>query len=436
MKILDIAIKDMTRSFRSAFALAFMFAIPLLVTGMFYFMLGNIGSDEGFSLPRTKVIVANLDEGGPKMQAGAENLPGGIKADTLGELMVNIFQSEDLSSLLDVTLAPDAATARAAVDKQQAQVAVIIPADFSRQFADLYGKATVEFYQDPTLTIAPGIVKRRSVNQPVQTGQFMDRISGIKIAVDLALDQSETQDYALVGQVVQQYLESKTMQSKDLNQILLDVHQPSNRQQEENPIRRMLGPIMGGMMIFYAFYTGTASAESILKEEEERTLPRLFTTPTSQATILSGKFLAVFTTVLVQVVVLIFAAQLIFGIEWGDSIPLALVLLGLVPSASAFGIFVNSMLKNTKQGGVVFGGVLTMTGMIGMISIFAMNSPVASQLGNSVALLVPQGWVVRGLLQAMNHEPVSELAITTLVLLGWSAAFFIVGVWRFSRRYV
>lgn len=429
MKILDIAIKDMTRSFRSAFALAFMFAIPLLVTCMFYFMLGNIGSDDGFSLPRTKVIVANLDEGGPKMQAGAENLPGGIKADTLGELMVNIFQSEDLSSLLDVTLAPDATTARAAVDKQQAQVAVIIPADFSRQFADLYGKATVEFYQDPTLTIAPGIVKS-IINQ------FMDRISGIKIAVDLALAQSETQDYALVGRVVQQYLESKTMQSKDLNQILLDVHQPSNRQQEENPIRRMLGPIMGGMMIFYAFYTGTASAESILKEEEERTLPRLFTTPTSQATILSGKFLAVFTTVLVQVVVLIFAAQLIFGIEWGDSIPLALVLLGLVPSASAFGIFVNSMLKNTKQGGVVFGGVLTMTGMIGMISIFAMNSPVASQLGNSVALLVPQGWVVRGLLQAMNHELVSELAITTLVLLGWSAVFFIVGVWRFSRRYV
>ncbi len=33
-------------------------------------------------------------------------------------------------------------------------------------------------------------------------------------------------------------------------------------------------------MIFYAFFTGTSTAQSILKEEEERTLPRLFTTPT------------------------------------------------------------------------------------------------------------------------------------------------------------
>ena len=41
MKILDIALKDMTRSFRSMFALIFMFGIPLLMTGMFYFMFGG-----------------------------------------------------------------------------------------------------------------------------------------------------------------------------------------------------------------------------------------------------------------------------------------------------------------------------------------------------------------------------------------------------------
>lgn len=428
MKILDIAIKDMTRSFRSAIALAFMFGVPLLVTGLFYFMFGNIANQDEFSLPRTKVIIANLDQGGPKMQAGTENIPGGLKADTLGELMVNILHSEDMSSLLEVTLASDAASARAAVNTQQAQVAVIIPADFSHQFADLFGKATVEFYQDPTLTIGPSIVK--SI-----LNQFMDRISGIKIAVDQALDQSETVDYALIGEVIQQYLGSKTMQSKNLNEALLDVRPPIKAQTEENPIRRILGPIMGGMMIFYAFYTGTASAESILREEEERTLPRLFTTPTSQATILSGKFLAVFTTVLVQVIVMIAAARLIFGIEWGSPVSLALVVVGLVPTASAFGIFVNSMLKNTKQGGIVFGGVLTLTGMIGMISIFAMNSPAAAQLGDSVSLLVPQGWAVRSLLQAMNQQPVSDLMMTLLVLLAWSALFFIVGVWRFTRRY-
>ena len=41
MKTLSIALLSLKRSFRSAFALVFMFAIPLMVTGMFYLMFGN-----------------------------------------------------------------------------------------------------------------------------------------------------------------------------------------------------------------------------------------------------------------------------------------------------------------------------------------------------------------------------------------------------------
>ena len=41
MTTLEIAFKDMRHSFRSAFSLVFMFAIPLLVTGMMALMFGN-----------------------------------------------------------------------------------------------------------------------------------------------------------------------------------------------------------------------------------------------------------------------------------------------------------------------------------------------------------------------------------------------------------
>jgi len=188
-------------------------------------------------------------------------------------------------------------------------------------------------------------------------------------------------------------------------------------------------------MVFYAYYTGASTAQSILKEEEERTLPRLFTTPTSQATILTGKLLSVFMTVSVQVVVLLIAAHLIFGIQWGDFPSVALMAAGIIFSASSFGIFVNSFLKNTKQGGVLFGGVLTVTGMLGLISVFTMNTPTTQRMGETVSLLVPQGWAIRGLMQAMNGDPLTGVLVNTLILLAWSAAFFIIGVWRFNRRY-
>ena len=121
MKAFDIAFKDLTRSFRSASALVFMFGIPLLVTGMFYFMFGNIARSGEFSLPRTKVIIANMDAGGPKFQVNPKNIPGGKTAKTMGELIVRILQSDDFSDLIQVSLAADPAAARSAVDNQDAQ---------------------------------------------------------------------------------------------------------------------------------------------------------------------------------------------------------------------------------------------------------------------------------------------------------------------------
>ncbi len=435
MKAIDIALKDMTRSFRSAFAVIFMFGIPLLVTGMFYFMFGNIASNGDFNLPRTKVVIANLDEGGPKFQVNTKNIPGGKDAHTMGQLIVGILQSEKMSDLIEVSLVPNEESARAAVDSQAAQVALIIPADFSKQFADVNGKAVIEFYQDPTLTIGPSII--RSI-----LNRFMNGMSSVKIAVNVFLDEADPKDDALAGQVVDEYLHISLAQNDDPEKALLDIRSPASTApvdrstETSNTLLRIIGPIMAGMMVFYAFYTGTSTAQSILKEEEERTLPRLFTTPTSQATILTGKFLAVFMTVLVQIIVLIIASNLIFGIRWGEYTPVALIAAGTVFSASSFGIFVNSFLKSTRQGGAVFGGVLTVTGMLGMISIFASGSPTAAVMSDTVSLLVPQGWAVRGLQQAMNGQPLASILISFLGLLAWSVVFFTVGVLRFNKRYI
>jgi ABC-type Na+ efflux pump permease subunit len=434
MKALDIALKDMTRSFRSLFAVIFMFGVPLLVSGMFYLMFGNVAESNGFDLPRTKVTVANMDEGGPRFRVNPKHIPGGRQADTMGDLVVSILQSDEMADLIEVTLAADPQAARHSVDSQQAQVAMIIPPDFSEQFADVQkGKAVIEFYQDPTLTIGPAIM--RSI-----LNRFLDSMAGVQIAVKVFMDEADPSQYALIGPMVQEYLDTSLALSDDPEGELLEVRAPQGvppqqADQTENALLAIVGPIMGGMMVFYAFYTGTSTAQSILKEEEERTLPRLFTTPTRQATILTGKLLSVFMTVFTQVVVLLLAAHLIFGIHWGHFIPVALTALGIILSASSFGIFVNSFLKDTKQAGVLFGGVLTITGMVGMISIFGMSSPGAARLGDTVSLLAPQGWAIRGLMQSMNGEQVGAVLVTVLAMLAWSVAFFIIGVLRFNRRY-
>jgi hypothetical protein len=72
MKSIDIALKDMLQSFRSLFAVMFMFVIPILMTGMFSLMFGSPDENEAeFVLPITRVILVNQDEG-----SFPEHMPG------------------------------------------------------------------------------------------------------------------------------------------------------------------------------------------------------------------------------------------------------------------------------------------------------------------------------------------------------------------------
>jgi ABC-2 type transport system permease protein len=425
MKILDIALKDMTRSFRSYFALMFMFGVPLLMGGMFYLMFGSRGSaNDAYSVSATKVIVANLDRGGSGFDAVKAQFPVG-DARSMGEMILTTLQDKQFADLMEVSTADSAEAARSAVDKQAVGVAVIIPADFSEKFSDLAGQATIELYKDPTLSLGPAIVE--SI-----LSQYMEGMSGAKIAVNVVLKQAGSSDPALIGSVLQQYMAASP--AGDPSASLLDIRSPAAVNAPANPIGAIVGLIMAGMTVFYAFFTGASSAQSILHEEEEGTLPRLFTTPTSQSTILGGKFLAVFLTVVVQITVMIILGRLIFSIAWGDALPVALVVLGTVVAASAFGVFLISLLKNAKQAAVVFGGVITATGMLGMVKVFTGGASTSAAL-DTVSLFVPQGWAVRGLLQTMSGATSGEVVPTVAVLFVIGAVMFAVGVLRFQKRF-
>ena len=425
MKLVDIALKDMTRSFRSYFALMFMFGVPLLMGGMFYFMFGGRGTaGNSFTLPATKVVVANLDLGGPGFDAVKTQFPVG-NARSMGDVILATLQGKGFEDLMKVTTADSAEAARTAVDKQAAGVAIIIPADFSEKFSDLAGTAAIELYQDPTLSLGPAIVK--SI-----LSQFLDGMSGAKIAVNVVAQQTGSSDPQRIGSVLQTYLGASP--AGDASASLLEVRSPTAVKTPSNPISAIVGLIMAGMTVFYAFFTGASSAQSILREEEEGTLPRLFTTPTAQSTILGGKLLAVILTVAVQMIVMIVLSRLIFGIAWGAVLPLALVILGSVAAASAFGVFLMSLLKNAKQAAVVFGGVVTATGMLGMAKIFTGGASTSGVL-DTVSLFVPQGWAVRGLIQTMNSAPLGEVLLTVAALLAIGVVLFAVGALRFQKRY-
>jgi ABC-2 type transport system permease protein len=195
----------------------------------------------------------------------------------------------------------------------------------------------------------------------------------------------------------------------------------------------MVASVMVGMLIFFAFFTGSASASSIIYEDEEGTLARLFTTPTSQATILGGKFAAVLLTVSLQASVLLVVAGLIFRIHWGDPLTVALAMFGLVVAASGFGILIMSFVKTTRQSGPVQGALVTLTGMLGgLFTTWVVSLPAAL---DTLTLTMPQGWALRSWKLALAGAPPDEAFMWVAALVAMGTAFFVVGVRLFRKRF-
>ena len=109
---------------------------------------------------------------------------------------------------------------------------------------------------------------------------------------------------------------------------------------------------------------------------------------------------------------------------------------GLVVLASSFGIFLTSLLKNTKQTGIIFGGLMTVTGMVGISSTFTASVPGAAEatnVANTLSLFVPQGWALRGWRLVMDGGDAAEVLPTVAVMLALGIAFFVLGVLRFRK---
>lgn len=424
--MLAVAGKDLLRLIRSPSFLTFGFLIPLLMAGIFYLAFGGIGSTgETFSVAPTRVLVVNQDAP-PSAAAGF----------SAGRLLVDVLSSAELSSLLDVSVVADPAAARQAVDRQEAGVAVVVPAGLTGAAIEPGSRSTIEVYSDPTLTLGPGIV--RSVIE-----SFADYYAGSAIAQGVAADQLGLRGAGLspdeAGALAQQYaawaygLGAGRQESSPL----LDMRAPGEAGTPAADLRlAIVSSIMAGMMAFYVFFSGASSAETLLAEEEGGTLARILTTPTPVRDVLGGRLIATYAMLAVQVAVLLVSSWLIFGIHWGQPAPIAAVALGMIVLAASFGLFVTSLLRSTKQGGLVYGGLMTILGMTGMIGIFAMSSADAPRAAmDTASLFTPQGWAVRGWLRLLDGAQLLDVLPTVAVMIALSVAFFAVGLLRFRRRF-
>jgi ABC-2 type transport system permease protein len=425
MKILDIAFKDLTRSFRSAFAIGMMVVAPLVLTGLIYFAFGSMSSGD-VSMTAIKVGVVNADQLPPDSVLDAP----------IGDNIRSMFFDESVKSWIEAADYPDEASVRAAVDMQEIGVAVIIPQDFTTRYLSGEKDVHVLIVSDPTLSIGPAVVED-------MVTMMVDGVAGGGIAIQTIMERQQANGIqtnpSQIPSWIQRYGDWYREFQRDLfhrpeKAALVLVAPSAGETNTADPLTQLMGLTMAGQMIFFAFFTGGNSMMSILQEHEEGTLARLFTTPTERTKILAGKFLAVFITVLIQGIVLMIAGRIAFGIQWGQIASVALALTAQVIAAAGLGVLLISFVKSTKQGGPILGGGLTILGMLG--GLFTMNIPGGlPEAFNAIGNFIPQGWVLKGWRLALDGSAAGDLLIPFLVTVAMGIIMFAIGATMFRRRY-
>lgn len=420
MKILDIAFKDLVRSTRSLFLIGMAFAAPLLLTALIYFAFGSI--EGGLSQPDISVGVVNMDV-----------LPADAPLDApLGEIIRSRFFDESVQSGITASDYPDEATARAAVDAQEIGTAIIIPATFTEDYLAGKKDTVITILQDPTLSVGPTVV--REIVTSVLDGEASKGIA-FNVLTERMTANGQTLDPANIPTFFERYFnwyaDFQRVMFHSPEKAALTVKSPAEKSDMGDSLRTMMGMVMSGQLIFFSFFTGAYAMMSILQESEEGTLARLFSTPTNRTTILAGKFLAVLFTVIIQGIVLLIAGHFLFRINWGETGSFLLSFMGQMFASVGLAVLLVSFVQNSKQGGFVFGGVLSALGMIS--GLFTTNIKIAAfdLMGN----FTPQGWVLKAWKLSLAGSPASELVVPFLVLVAMGIVMFAIGARMFRRRF-
>ncbi len=396
MKVLAIMLKDLQHAFRSVFGLMFMFGIPLLLTAVFYFAFNGIGGEQSSGPAQPiRMVLVNQDAGEMNKQL-ADLLKGPSMVQTL---LVNEEQ--------DVT------AAQLQLSDGKTDCVLVLSEDFSTGYLNPGEQGTLQLYVKQSEDVSTIIVQNvlASMLDTLRVQSLMTREIGsgsIPVEAIPALSEPLFNDPQVT------FIKSKSS---------------SDEESAVSVVMQIIPNIMGGMMIFFAFFSGAFGAQSILTEEEGGTLQRLFTTGSSRQTVLAGKFLAVWLTVVVQVGALLAISNWIFGIQWGSVWGQLALSLGIGTAAAGFGIFILSFLRSARSAGMVFSGAIMVTGFIGINAVFGGSGKITPS-----ALFVPQGWAMKGLF-ALQSADAAVWASAAGVLMIWGLVLFLLGKIRFDKRY-
>lgn len=390
-----VARYDLLRRLRSRSALFTAFVGPLALAVVFSLLVGGGGE------VRFVIGVADDDDSELSQEVVGGVLDGGTAPE--GE----VPEGADAETVAFVRLA-DGDAARAAVDDDEVDAALVVPAGYGDDVAaGLAPPLTV--LRDPAAPIAAEVARSvaGSIAGEIGRATLVARVALAEqpsLGVDAAVDAARSAPPPLVA---------------------VDVPMGAG----EVSVGAYFG---ASMAVLFLFFTIGLAARSIVAERRGGTLARILSTPTSMASVIAGKVLAVSLLGLAGFVTVWLVTSLGFGAEWGAPTAVLATMLTTIVAVGGVAMFVAAVARTDQQAETYTAAVAFTLAVLGGNFIGPGQAP---PLLRQLSLLTPNGWALETFTAiAVDRDGLSDVAPALAALVVFGLVFGGVAVVLLARR--
>jgi ABC-2 type transport system permease protein len=388
-KIIAIIWKDTLVRFSNGTEWLFFIILPVVFT----FIIGGGVGDVPGSDNRIRLLVAD---------------------ESRSPLAADLLAALEQSSTVRADILPRAQAERAFTDNKAAAL-LIIPAHFDTRLA-------LELRTQPNNLNGQAVVRA-----------VLAVAGEVGLATTIAtnsLAEAERRRPFANGAAQQEYFAASFAQAQTLLASAprrLEVTRPPTPQR---PRHNPAAQASAGQLITWVIIPLLSLSALFAHERTGGTLRRLLITPTHKATLLFGVICGQVTMALVQMALLVLFGVLVMQLDWGQSLAaLALMLLATALVGAALGTMLGTCIRTEGQAN----GLSIMLGMLlALLGGCWLPFELFPETVRAVVRILPTTWAMQGLMDVLvRGQGVPGVWLEASVLLGYTAVFLTIGVWRF-----
>ena len=406
--IFHLVRKDFKRKWKNpSVILGFLF-IPFVFTLIFGMVFGSGGEE---TLPQVKIFVVDNDQS------------------LISGFMLGALTQGELSELIDLEELEEE-EGRKLLDRGKASALLIIPENFGDNIWE--GKPTeILLIKNPAEQFLPQIAEE--ILDTITLGLsslrqvFADELTTIRDLAELEALPDES-----ISAISLQFKDRIEGLSKYLIPPVISIKQiTKSEEKEEVSDMTVQAYILPAIAVMFLLFICNAVFEDVLTEKESGTLMRLRVSPVNLREYIWSKIV---TSTLIGILctsLLIILGRVIFSINWGDPVSVALLVLCLNILIAGFISFLFSFVRTERQAGALLTTVILLMSMLGGSMVPVENYPPVILKFSKLTL---NYWGITAFKNIMRGEPLSAIAPILLFMVVAGVLLSILGSYLMNKN--